>query len=63
MSLYSSEECVDLTQMPMLPYALEAINRRKKDPALVKEFLPKIVRYYKVISLKLPNSGVVVRLS
>lgn len=51
MSLYSSEECVDLTQMPMLPYALEAIHRRKKDRGVLKEFLPKIVGYYKVTYL------------
>lgn len=47
-SLYSEDDSVDLTQMPMLPYALDAIHRRKKDVSLLKEFLPKIVNYYKV---------------
>jgi hypothetical protein len=39
----------------MLPYALDAIHRRKKDVSLLKEFLPKIVYYYKVWMPKKPD--------
>ena len=41
---YSSDRVVDLTQMPVLPYALRAIYNQTKDAALIHEFLPPLVR-------------------
>lgn len=38
---YSNTKFVDLTQMPILPFALRAIYNATKDVALVQELLPK----------------------
>eukprot|EP01126_Amoeba_proteus_P036900 TRINITY_DN3778_c0_g2_i1.p1 TRINITY_DN3778_c0_g2~~TRINITY_DN3778_c0_g2_i1.p1 ORF type:complete len:255 (-),score=55.95 TRINITY_DN3778_c0_g2_i1:1179-1844(-) len=47
-SLYSSEKCVDLTQMPLPPYALDALYRKTMDKALLTEFVGKVISYYEV---------------
>jgi hypothetical protein len=44
--MYSTLETVDLTQTPLIPFALRAIYNKTKDVSLLKEFLPKIVKYY-----------------
>jgi hypothetical protein len=42
--------CVDITQMPVLPYSLRAIHQHARDPthahSLLREFLPSLVRYF-----------------
>jgi len=43
---YSRDEFTDITQMPMLPFALRAIWNATNDTTLLKEFLPQIVAYY-----------------
>ncbi len=43
---YSREDYTDITQMPMLPFALRAIWNATKDVDLLKEFLPKLVEYF-----------------
>ena len=42
---YSHEEFTDLTQMPMLAYSVRAIWRATREQNLLKEFVPKIVKY------------------
>jgi hypothetical protein len=43
---YSTTKYVDLTQMPLLPFALRAIWNITRDVSLLKEFVPKLVRYF-----------------
>lgn len=45
--LYSRVDYNDLTQMPVLPYSLRAIYNATEDTAVLKEFLPKIVEYFR----------------
>ena len=42
---YSHREYTDLTQMPMLAYSVRAIWNATKDRNLLREFVPKIVKY------------------
>ena len=42
---YSHEEFTDLTQMPMLAYSVRAIWQATHDKNLLKEFVPKIVKF------------------
>lgn len=42
---YSHEEYTDLTQMPMLAYSVRAIWQATHDKNLLKEFVPKIVKF------------------
>jgi glycogen debranching enzyme len=42
---YSREKFTDLTQMPMLAYSVRAIWQATHDKNLLKEFVPKIVKY------------------
>lgn len=44
--MYSSAVYSDITQMPVLPYSLRAIFEASRDPALVTEFLPQLVRFF-----------------
>ena len=37
---------VDITQMPVLPYSLRAMYEHSQDKALVREFLPALIRYF-----------------
>ncbi len=43
---YSRPEFVDLTQMPVLAFSLRSIWNATKDLSLLKEFVPKLVRYW-----------------
>ena len=43
--LYTKNEYNDLTQIPVLPYSLRAIYRATGDVELLKEFVPKIIKY------------------
>jgi Mannosylglycerate hydrolase MGH1-like glycoside hydrolase domain len=43
---WSSPESADITQMPLPPFSLRAIFNRTRDVRLLKEFVPKIVKYY-----------------
>ncbi|HME52168.1 MAG TPA: trehalase family glycosidase [Candidatus Lokiarchaeia archaeon] len=43
---YSSDQYTDITQMPMLPYAVRAIWNATNDVTLLEEFVPKIVAYF-----------------
>ncbi len=45
LAVWSQIEYTDLTQMPMLSYALRAIHRQDSSVSLLKEFVPKIVKY------------------
>ncbi len=45
MAGYTHREYTDLTQMPMLAYPVRAIWNATHDKALLKEFVPKIVKY------------------
>lgn len=42
---YSHKEYTDLTQMPMLAYSLRAIWNATQDKDLLREFVPRIVKY------------------
>lgn len=42
---YSHREYTDLTQMPMLAYSLRAIWKARQDRNLLKEFVPRLVKY------------------
>ena len=44
---YSNEKYTDITQMPMLPYALRTIYAQTDDLEFVKEYVPKMVKYFK----------------
>jgi hypothetical protein len=44
---FSVPAFTDLTQMPLVPFALRAIWQKSKDTQLMQEMLPKIVRYCK----------------
>ena len=46
-NLYSQHEYNDLTQMPVLPYSLRSIYDATGDVALLKEFVPKLVKYFR----------------
>ncbi len=43
---FSHNEYTDLTQMPMLAYSVRAIWNSTRDVKLLREFVPKIVRYF-----------------
>jgi glycogen debranching enzyme len=43
--IYSQKEYTDLTQMPMLAYSIRALWNSTQDRDLLREFVPKIVRY------------------
>lgn len=43
---YSHTTYNDLTQMPVLPYSLRAIYEQTKDTELLREIVPKLVRYF-----------------
>lgn len=43
---YSNEKYTDITQMPMLGYSIRAIWDATNDVELLKEFVPKLVRYF-----------------
>ncbi|MCJ1339548.1 hypothetical protein MMC09_004838 [Bachmanniomyces sp. S44760] len=45
--LYSTKEYNDLTQMPVLPYSLRSIYAATNDTALLREFVPKLVKFFK----------------
>ena len=42
---YSRQEYTDLTQVPMLPYSVRAIWDATQEKDLLREFVPKIVKY------------------
>ena len=44
--LYTKNEYNDLTQMPVLPYSLRSIYIATGDVGLLKEFVPKLVKYF-----------------
>ena len=44
--IYKGMLWTDITQMPMLPYSLRAIWNKTQDLDLLKEFLPKIIKYF-----------------
>lgn len=43
---FQNSKFTDITQMPMLPYALRAIWNASGDVELMKEFVPKLVDYF-----------------
>ena len=43
---YSHERFTDITQMPMLPFSIRAIWNATKNVDLLKEFVPKMVKYF-----------------
>ena len=43
---YSNEKYTDITQMPMLAYSVRAIWNATKNVDLLKDFIPKLVRYF-----------------
>ena len=42
---YSRGECTDLTQIPMLAYAVRAIWRATQDKSLLREFVPRVAKF------------------
>jgi hypothetical protein len=44
--LYSRDDYNDLTQMPVLPYSLRSIYNVTSDVELLKEIVPKLVKYF-----------------
>ena len=44
--MYSTTEYVDLTQIPVLPYSLRAIYNATGDDVILKEFVPKLVKFF-----------------
>jgi hypothetical protein len=42
---YSNKECTPLTQMPMLAYSVRALWNATQNKELLREFVPKIVKY------------------
>lgn len=44
--LYSRDDYNDLTQMPVLPYSLRSIYNATSDVELLKDIVPKLVKYF-----------------
>ena len=44
---WSTDQYTDIVQMPVIPFSLRAIYEARPDVALLKEFLPPIVNYFK----------------
>jgi len=44
---YSHTTYNDLTQMPVLPYSLRAIYQQTNDIDLLREIVPKLIRYFR----------------
>ncbi|MGV9173680.1 MAG: MGH1-like glycoside hydrolase domain-containing protein, partial [Promethearchaeia archaeon] len=43
---YSHEKYTDITQMPMLAYSVRAMWNATNDESLLKEFVPKLIKYF-----------------